>query len=348
MKIFLSIWFRSGIGFLLLIVTFSSCREIIAECPPQDHTISLTEAPPGFPPIPFPEDNSFTSERWALGKRLFYDPVLSVDSSISCASCHQPNLGFSDDRTFSPGVENRPGTRNALPLINLAYHPYFLREGGLPTLEMQILVPIQEENEFAHNIVAIGEQLSEIPDYVAMSQAAYGRDPNPFVITRALATFERTLVSGNSPYDQWQFQGCGTALSPAQVRGHDLFFSERVGCGHCHGGINFTGYGFENNGLYEAYEDAGRMRFTNDPADSALFKVPTLRNIAVTAPYMHDGSLPDLRQVVQHYNSGGTNHGNKSAFVRPLGLSNEEVDDLVAFLESLTDLDFLVNAAYAP
>ena len=326
----------------------SQCRSAEDICPPYSPSSDLTAVPPGFPPIPFPEENTFTQERWDLGKRLFYDPILSVDSSIHCGSCHHQELGFSDDVAFSDGVEGRPGVRNALPLVNLAYHPYLLREGGLPTLEFQILVPIQEENEFAHNIVLIAEKMQNDPTYVAMSQAAYGRDPDAFVITRSIATFERTLISGNSPYDQWNYQGCDNALSPAQKRGMNLFFSDEAGCFHCHDGLNLTNYAFENNGLYEDYEDPGRMQLTGDPADSARFKVPSLRNIAVTAPYMHDGSMADLHTVVEHYNSGGAEHPHKSEFIRPLGLSDEEINDLVSFLEALTDESFLQDHRFKP
>ncbi len=340
---------RQGIFIVLLLVfliSLESCREVGEECLIELPGESLLDVPVGFPPIPFPEDNQLTFERWELGKKLFYDPVLSIDSSLSCGSCHHAHLGFGDDFAFSPGVKNRPGVRNASPLVNLAYHPYYLREGSLPTLEMQVLVPIQEENEFAHNIVLIAEQLKNIPTYVEMSQAAYAREPDAFVITRAISTFERTLISGNSPFDHWKYQGCQNALSPSQHRGADLFFSEEIGCSNCHDGVNLTNYEFANNGLYDTYADPGRMRFTNDPGDSALFKVPTLRNIAVTAPYMHDGSLLSLHDVVEHYNSGGSIHGNKSAFIRPLNLSQKEKNDLVSFLESLTDTEFLNNPLF--
>jgi cytochrome c peroxidase len=325
----------------------SHCREADALCSPEESAFSLTRAPEGFPPIPFPPDNEFTQARWELGKRLFYDPVLSIDSSISCGSCHHVALGFADDRALSPGVENRPGTRNASALINLAYQPYFLREGSLPTLEMQVLVPIQEENEFAHNIVDIAGQLQLDSSYLRMSMEAYGREPDAYVITRSIGTFERTLVSGDSPWDRWMYQDCKTALSPQQNRGRILFFSDQTNCSQCHSGLNFTNYAFENNGLYRDYADPGRMRFTNDSSDLAKFKVPTLRNIAVTAPYMHDGSLSSLEEVVEHYNSGGKGHVNQNALVHPLRLTDGEKRDLVSFLEALTDPGFLSNQAFA-
>ena len=301
------------------------------------------EVPAGFPPVIFPDDNGYTEERWALGKKLFFDPILSLDSSISCASCHLPEYGFSDNRSLSPGILNRPGVRNAPSLANVAYHPYFLREGSVPTLEMQVLVPIQEENEFAHNIVDIAAQLNRDSTYVAMSLAAYNRPPDAFTITRALATFERTLISGNSPYDQFVTLGKTDALSEEEQAGMALFFSDRLQCSTCHGGFNFTDYRFANNGLDTAYADIGRMRFSGKESDRGLFKVPSLRNVAVTGPYMHDGSIATLQEVVAHYNSGGALHPNKSPLIQPLNLSASEKQQLVAFLFALTDSAFISN-----
>jgi cytochrome c peroxidase len=334
------------LAFLVLLLLTSRCREADLIYPQPGGMDDLTAAPAGFPPIPFPPDNQFSQARWELGKQLFYDPVLSIDSTLSCASCHKIALSFSDDVALSPGVHNRPGTRNASPLINLAYSPYILREGSLPSLEMQILVPIQEENEFAHNIVDIAEQLKLNPEYVRMSQEAYNREPDAFVITRSISTFERTLVSGNSPYDQYQYQDRPNALNYSQKQGMELFFSEKTNCSNCHSGINLTNYLFENNGLYEVYNDEGRMRFSNDSSDLARFKVPTLRNIALTAPYMHDGSFSTLEEVVEHYNRGGFDHPSKSPLIRPLALTNLEKKDLVNFLEALTDLEFVTDSRF--
>lgn len=302
---------------------------------------ALLQVPEGFPDPIFPEGNELTEARWILGKKLFFDPVLSRDSSISCASCHLPAFAFSDTAAFSPGVGGAPGTRNAPSLANVAYHPYFLREGGVPTLEMQILVPIQEHNEFDFNILLIAERLLRDSLYRAMSQAAYNREPDPFVVTRAIACFERTLLSGDSAYDRDE-------LPPAAERGRQLFFGEKTQCSHCHGGFNFTHYAFENNGLYEEYADPGRFRLTGLEEDRALFKVPSLRNVALTGPYMHDGSIKSLEAVVAHYNSGGAAHPHKSPLIRPLELSAQERADLVAFLQSLTDEAFVNNPKFSP
>lgn len=299
--------------------------------------------PPGFPEINFPADNEFTPERWAFGKKLFYDPALSLNETISCASCHKPELAFSDDVSLSLGEDNQPGKSNSPTLTNIAYHPYLTRAGGVPNLEMQILVPIQEHDEFNFNIVDLAARLKQIPEYAEAALSCYNRELDPFVITRAIANFERTLISGNSPYDKYFYQGRQNALNAAEKRGMELFFSSKTDCSSCHSDFNFSNYTFENNGLYEQYADSGRMRLTQLEEDRARFKVPTLRNVSVTGPYMHDGSIQTLEDVVNHYNAGGQQHVNKSELIRPLNLSNEERMDLVAFLNSLTDYEFIFN-----
>ncbi len=303
---------------------------------------SLTDIPEGFPQIEYPKDNAFSMARWELGKRLFFDPILSSDSSISCGSCHLPNHAFSDVVALSTGAENQPGTRNSPTLANVAYLPYFTREGGVPTLEMQVLVPIQEHNEFNSNIVLIAEKLNQNASYVSEALKAYDRIPDAFVITKALANFERTLISGNSFYDQYN-RGDLDALTESQRRGMELFFGDKTNCASCHGGFNFTESELLNNGLYEIYADNGRYRLTGNPNDIGVFKVPTLRNIELTAPYMHDGSVETLEGVLAHYISGGSGHVNQSEQIEPLTLSDTEKTDLISFLESLTDVDFAAN-----
>jgi cytochrome c peroxidase len=167
--------------------------------------------------------------------------------------------------------------------------------------------------------------------------------PDPFVITRALALFQRSILSGDSPWDRYHRGEPLNGLSTAAGRGMALFYSARTHCAGCHGGFNFTDFSFRNNGLYAHYAEPGRARATGNAADSALFKVPSLRNVAVTAPYMHDGSIKTLEEVVAHYNNGGAGHAHQHAYVRPLGLSVEEQADLVAFLQALTDPVFLDN-----
>jgi cytochrome c peroxidase len=251
----------------------------------------LMEIPVGFPSMDIPEDNKFTQERWQLGKKLFYDNALSLNYTISCGSCHQQSLAFSDSLAFSRGDAGAMGTSNAPGLANVGYHPYYLRGGSVPTLEMQVLVPIQEHNEFNTNIVDIAERLKQDNVYNEMALKAYSRAFDPYVITRAIACFERSLISGNSRFDQYYYQGKKDALTANERSGMQLFFSERTNCSRCHGDFNFTNYSFENNGLYMQYADSGRMRFTHAESDRDKFKVPSLRNAGFTAPYMHDGSI---------------------------------------------------------
>ncbi|KAB2808104.1 cytochrome-c peroxidase [Phaeocystidibacter luteus] len=327
----------------LFLVLIASCSH---EEPAPEKAYYL-RVPDHFPAMEFPEDNAFTIDRWELGRQLFFDPILSRDSSISCGSCHKAEFALSDNVDISPGVEGRIGFRNSPGLFNVGYYPRMMREGGVPTLEMQVLVPIQEHAEMDFNIVDAASRLANSEDYVRKSQRAYQRNPDPFVITRAIATYERTMISGGSRYDKY-LQGQTSALSASEKRGMELFFSNRTDCSSCHSGIFFTNNDYENNGLYEAYTDEGRMRLTNDSADLGRFRVATLRNVEVTGPYMHNGSLPSLESVIEHYNSGGENHPNKSALIRPLALSASEKADLIDFLRSLTDHEFIADERFQP
>lgn len=332
------------LSFLILIILSFSCQtdeEIESRYVP-----ALMEIPKGFPDVQAPDGNEFTKARWDLGKRLFFENAMSIDSSISCGSCHQPTIAFSDNVDFSLGVEKQIGTRNSPSLTNVAYHPYFTREGGVPTLEMQVQIPIQEHNEFGFNIVLIAERLQTDASYVKMAKEAYNRELDAFVITRAIACFERSLLSGNSRYDQYVNHNISTALSDVEHSGMNLFFSDKTNCFKCHSDFNFTNYAFENNGLYEEYTDEGRFRLTGEENDRALFKVPSLRNVEFTAPYMHDGSLNSLEEVIDHYNAGGMNHPRKGKHIKSLDLSEQEKDDLLQFLKSLTDETFINNPIF--
>lgn len=327
------IWVLSGLLWLF------SCQKETTDI----HDLAIFEIPKGFPAILVPSDNEYTEARWMLGKKLFFDTSLSADGKISCASCHHPGKAFSDTVAVSPGSGGNLGTRNSPTLANVGYHPYFMREGGVPTLEMQVLVPVEEHAEFNHHILKITEKLAGNPEYQKLAGQSYNQPISPYVITRAIANFERTIISGSSSYDQYLSYGKTSALSEDAKAGMALFFSEKTHCSVCHAGFNLTNYSFQNNGLYEIYADPGRARLTGNPGDMALFKVPTLRNIAVTGPYMHDGSIKNLSEVIDHYNSGGKNHNHKSPLIKPLGLTNTEKRQLVQFLESLTDSHFLNN-----
>ena len=338
---------RRFLWFFLGLLAFVSCQkeEVL---PVQTDTPYQLQLPPGFPEPDIPIDNQLTEKRVALGKRLFYDPVLSVDSTISCASCHKQSLAFADNTAISPGVEGRLGLRNSPSLANLAYVSIFNKDGGVPRLDIQALVPIEDHNEMDLHPLIAADRLNAREDYKVQFEAAYNRPADPFSVTRALGAFMRTLISGESYYDQYRYQGKKDALTPQQVRGMQLFFSEKTNCSNCHSGFALTDDSFKNNGLYLNYADAGRARVTADSADIGLFRVPGLRNVALTAPYMHDGSIKTLAEVVNHYNNGGRGHFNQSPLVQPLGLSEIEMQDLISFLESLTDPTFISNPAFKP
>lgn len=326
--------YRVGL-FVLSVFIFLSCSK--EETPQSAQTLNhLPNLPNHFPAIEYPDGNEPTAARWKLGKALFFEKALSKDSSTSCASCHLPDKAFADDSPTSPGAFGRAGTSNAPSLWNVAYHPYLLRGGTVPSLEMQVLVPIQEENEFAHNIVALADELATNADYQRMSQQAYGRDMDPFVITRAIAQFERTLIASESDYDRY-VEGDQSALSASAQRGMELFKSERLKCGQCHSGFNFTNYQMERNGTDTTTTQEGRYRSTGIPADYGRFKVPSLRDVANSAPYFHDGRFSTLEEVIEHYNKGGDASAPSHPLLNPLNLSASEKQDLLEFLYALSE-----------
>jgi cytochrome c peroxidase len=310
-------------------------------------TQAYNTLPSNFPTIAHPEQNTPTALRIELGRMLFYDPILSKDSTVSCASCHKQQFAFADSLSVSPGVAERKGIQNAPSLVNIGYAPYFTRAGGVPTLEMQILVPIQEAHELDFNIVLAGRRVAKDSIYKAMSLAAYERAPDPYVLTRSIAAFERSVVSAHSPYDLYTYYDQKKALSLSAQRGLKLFMSDQTNCSSCHTPPHFSDFSFKNNGLYTHYADSGKIRLTYKEEDRALFKVPSLRNISLSSPYMHDGSIRSLEQVIQHYNKGGQAHKHKSSLIRPLHLSLKEQKDLLAFLESLKDQSILNNPSFS-
>ena len=314
---------------------FISCGKEIAN----QNEIFQLDIPQGFPNPIIPEDNQLTYERIELGKRLFYDPILSKDGTISCESCHKQEFAFADNVKLSAGVEGRLGSRNSISLANMAYQDALMREGGVPTLEMQVLVPIQDHNEMDFNILSVAEKLNLDSTYVNASIRAYNRIPDAFVITRAIASFQRTMLSGNSDYDRNQ-------LNEKEENGKELFFSDELACSSCHGTFLFSNLTIENNGLYEVYEDLGKYRLTNLKEDIGKFKVPSLRNIEITAPYMHNGSISTLEEVIDHYASGGKNHFNKSELITGFNITDDEKDNLIRFLKSLTDNNFTNNSFF--
>ncbi|MBX3158893.1 MAG: hypothetical protein KF773_23205 [Deltaproteobacteria bacterium] len=305
------------------------------------------DVPAGFPALPVPADNALTAERVHLGKRLFYDTQLSRTREVACGSCHLAEHAFADPRRLSAGVEGRLGSRNAPSIVNLAYNTSFFWDGGAPTLEQQAIGPIINPLEMDMKIGDVVARLEADASYVDAFDRAYDTRPSPGTVTKALASFMRTIVSGDSRYDRFQ-RGDATALTESEQRGLAIATGERGECFHCHVGFNFTNNGFRNNNLYADYVDLGRARVTELADDVGKFKVPTLRNVALTAPYMHDGSLPTLEAVVEHYSSGGFASPTSDPTIRPLDLTAEEKRDLVAFLRALTDESLATDPRFRP
>lgn len=294
--------------------------------------------PPGASSFPIPADNPLTQASVKLGKALFFDERLSLGRGISCASCHHPDRAFSDTVALSNGVEGRTGFRNAPSLGNVAYHPLLMRDGGAPTLEQQVLIPLLDTAEMNATVDAVVAALADVEPYRSGSMAAYGRPFDLFVLTRALASYERTLITGPSRFDRFRYQGDTSALTAEEERGWAIFNGDRGKCSTCHSGFDLSDHGFHNIGItLDHSSDAGRQRITLHPGDRGKFKTPTLRNIALTAPYMHDGSMKTLENTIEHFNSGGGADPGKDPLMEPLQLSNQEKADLLAFLRSLTD-----------
>jgi cytochrome c peroxidase len=282
----------------------------------------------------FPLDNPANPDAAKLGERLFFDPILSIDSTISCGSCHKPEMGFATNDAVTPGVDGALGKRNSPSLMNVGFQPYFMREGGVPSLEMQVLVPLGDGTEMAHNVVDAVRRLNRNSSYRNEFLAVYGDTASPYLLVRALANFERTLIDFSSPFDHF-IQGDATAISSKAIRGGKLFYG-KAACIQCHSGVLLTDFSFANNGTTIVdSSDYGRELLTNESDDRYVFKTPSLRSVQATAPYMHDGSITSLTDVVEQYNAGGMNHGFTDSRIEPLDLSATEKEQLVAFLESL-------------
>lgn len=333
--------------------------------------------PEHFPEVPIPASNPPTVDGVQLGRRLFYDPMLSRDSSMSCASCHLPQASFTDNKKVSTGIDGIAGTRNAMSLLNIAYATNGLFwDGRVKDLEAQALIPVEDPIEMHHTWPQVIEQLKTHPSYPALFRKAFGisdrSDITKELAAKAIAQFERILISsGNSKFDRYQYKGDVDALDDEEIDGKLMFFDEAQGiginlpdaqCFHCHGGITLTGNQYFNNGLDSAvslddYKDPGRFIATGNPSDKGKFRAPTIRNIALTAPYMHDGRFNTLEEVLDHYGSTGNKYGpNVDPFmfqigfpipgtnpVQYAGLTNYHKQALVKFLHTLTDTTFINN-----
>lgn len=345
---------RSSPLFIILIIILSGCNDDdpIVTYDPTPYPLSFGH----FPDPVLPADNIPTMAGVRLGRMLFYEKALSKNASMSCADCHVQQDGFSDERKFSIGVENLPGNRQAMALFNLAWHRNgMFWDGRSPQIRDQALRPIQDSLEMNETLENAISKLNAKKDYRDAFIRAFGDDSiTSDRIGLAIEQFELTMISNDSKFDR--FQRGEVQLTESEERGRVLFFREvdpffgiKGGeCFHCHGGFNFTNDDYMNNGLDEdaGFTDEGRFAVTNDPADMAKFKVPSLRNIALTAPYMHDGRFETLEEVLDHYNTGVK----QSATLDPLmfhnlepgglQLTEQEKTDIIAFLHTLTDFSF--------
>lgn len=286
--------------------------------------------------IPFPKDNPITAEKIAFGKSLFFDKRLSKNNELACASCHQPDKAFTDGLKKSQGVNGEIALRNAPSLFNASYFKSYMYDGEIKTLEEQVLVPIQDHMEMGSSMKEVIQKLSKDPKYMQLARSVFNRELDAYVITRAISTYERSLISRNSRFDQFRAGGKGT-LTTDEIAGW-LLFSEKLYCTKCHSRPDFTNYRVLSNGLYEDYgTDQGRYRINGLEKEKGTFKVPSLRNVSLTAPYMHDGSIQSLKEVILHYSKGGAAFSNKSPAIKPFKLTKLEISQLESFLKTLTD-----------
>lgn len=352
-------------GLLLgMLLVISGCERAQDDLPapavydPTPYELSIGD----FPPPMLPPDNLPTVAGVQLGRMLFYETELSKDGTQSCASCHLQKDGFSDTRRFSIGVEGLPGERQAMAVMNLAWHRNGLFwDGRSPDLRHQALQPIQDPLEMNETVENTLTKLRAKDRYRDQFIRAFGDDQiTAERVAKAIEQFELTLISNQSKYDLY-LAGVET-LSESEERGRHLFFAEfdpffgiKGGeCFHCHGGFNLTNDLFMNNGLDtdEDFTDEGLYRVTNDPADMAKFKTPSLRNIALTPPYMHDGRFATLEEVMEHYNTGVKHSSTVDPLMQfnldpGLGLTEDDIADIIAFLHTLTDPEFISNPAFS-
>lgn len=350
---------------------------------PNSQPVYEWNLPPGLPKPVVPADNPMTAEKVELGRHLFYEKRLSITGKHSCASCHEQKLAFTDGKPVGIGATGEKHPRNSMSLTNIAYSSVLTWANPLMTkLETQGLVPLFGEHPIELGMVGKEDQilamLRQDATYQKLFTAAFGNNDRAINLSnlmKALASFQRSLVSFNSPYDRYRFSGDKNAISAAAKRGERLFHSEQLECFHCHGGFNFsdsikherlafTEIAFHNTGLYNidgqgAFppNNTGVYEITQKPSDMGRFKAPTLRNIALTAPYMHDGSVATLEAAIDHYRVGGRTLPSgeyagvgrenpfKSHFISGFELTETEKQDLLAFLHSLTDEAFIHNPA---
>jgi cytochrome c peroxidase len=312
------------------VVTFCTATSLLAaDMGELDKVLTI---PKGLKELTIPKDNPLTAEKIELGKLLFFDPRLSIDNSVSCATCHNPKFGWSNGEAVATGVRGQKGGRSAPTIINSAYQTFQFWDGRALHLEGQALGPIQNPIEMDLKLDVLVEKLNKIDGYRTRFQKVFGTDVTPEGIAKALASFERTILCGDAPYDRFK-AGDQKALSAAAQRGMKVFFNKGH-CSSCHTGHNFTDGAFHNLGVgVHKDSDVGRFSETKQDGDRASFKTPTLREIARSAPYMHDGSLKTLEDVIEYYDKGGTSNPQLDEEIFALNLTAQEKADLVTFLK---------------
>lgn len=335
--------------FAVMVATIGSCKR---DPNPSMLTPYVMQIPAGLPPMNIPANNPMTVEGVALGKKLFFDPILSANNTMSCASCHNQKFAFVDsNRRFSVGIDNIAGNRNSMPLFNLGYQKKFFWDGGAADLESQVIGPIENPVEMHENLGRLLTKLNAHAEYPTLFRKVFGGNTiTTSMLMKAIAQYERTIISGNSKYDQYK-QG-KVQLTDAEMRGMEKFVNDSVGdCAHCHTmGGTFSSFEFRNNGVDSIYADPGRYRITLIGSDSGKFKTPSLRNIALTAPYMHNGRFTTLQQCLDHYNTG-FHYGPHLDVIMSTNKKNrmtaQDMQDIIAFLNTLTDQSLLTNPAFA-
>ena len=357
------------------------CVALLFSCSEQKPTAYQWPLIEGFPKPQLPLDNEMTNEKIALGRAIFYDVNLSFNQQQSCSSCHQQAFAFGESIPVSTGSTGQQHRRNSPALVNIAYNKTLTwAHDGITALEQQILLPMFGESPVELGITGHEEEVLErfnTAEYDLLFEKAFPDQVLSYdLIVKSLASFVRSLISFNSPFDRYAYQGEDNAISASALRGMNLFFSEKLECHHCHGGFNFTQSTahekqiidrrpFHNTGLYNVASqgsgypknDPGLSEISTKEKDNGRFRAPTLRNIALSAPYMHDGSIDSLSEVLDFYAAGGRNitqgkyQGDgrknpfKSPFVKGFEMSEQDKEDLLAFLNTLTDKDFISNKA---
>ncbi len=346
--VLISAWF-------LLLLSCAKKEEVTEPIPPTNVSPTPYElnVPQGFPAPFIPSDNPLTVEGISLGRKLFFDPILSADGTQACVSCHQPNLSFTDSNQFSQGITGALGSRNSMPIFNLAWNVNnkFFWDGRTHGLETQALAPVTNPLEMNNTWANAISSLQNHADYPALFEAAFGTNIiYSNLVTKALAQFERTLISSNARFDRY-LRG-EIALTASEINGFDVFMDETRGdCFHCHGNAAnpfWTDFIFHNNGLDATFTDNGLGNATGDPNDNGKFKTPSLRNLAYSAPYMHDGRFATIDDVINHYSEGLVWSSTIDPLMKKVGqggvqLTPQDKADLKAFLLSLSDPDFINN-----